>query len=205
MSLRLVALMLLLCAGCTITDARPVYHPVTSREDGRTLLVVGVDREFVNRPTVDRLARELAFALAQRGRGAVDGRTFLDATDAAGRPMPPPLRARLQQGIADADVVAWLTAETVQTLVFLEIQIFDQVWSQGGKRTRVGLAARGRELSNGQAAWNAYTTPEVEDEPGRGFQLASEAAVNALARVINGEPEPTSVPRMILPAFKLKW
>jgi hypothetical protein len=202
----LVALVLLLGAGCTMTDPRPVYHPATSTEDGRKMLVVGVDRDLVNRATVDGLARELAFALAQRGRSAVDVRTFLDATDAAGRPMPSPLRTRLQQGIADGDLVAWLTAESVRTLIFLEVQIFDQVWSQGGKRTRVGLAARGRDLSNGEAVWRAFTTPEVEDEPGRGFQLATEAALAALARVINGDPEPTSVPRLVLPIFnKMKW
>ena len=201
----LVALALLLGAGCTVTDPRPVYHPATTTEDGRRMLVVGVDREFVNRATVDGLARELAFALAQRGRSAVDIRSFLDATDGAGRPMPPLLRTRLTQGIADPDLVAWLTAESVRTLIFLEVQIFDQVWGQGGKRTRVGLAARGRDLSNGEAVWRAFTTPEVEDEPGRGFQLATEAALSALARVINGDPEPVSVPRLILPFSKMKW
>jgi len=201
----ILALMLVLAAGCTITDPRPVYHSGTSTQDGRTMLVVGVDREAVNRATVDGLARELAFALAQRGRSAVDVRTFLDATDAAGRPMPVPLRVRLQQGVADADVVGWLTAESVRTLVVLEVQIFDQVWAQGGKRTRVGLAARGRDLASGDSTWRAFTTPEVEDEPGRGFQLATEAAVSALARVINGEPEPSTVPRMILPVLKYKW
>ena len=200
-----LVLALVLAAGCTITDPRPVYQPTTSTQDGRTMLVVGVDREIVNRATVDGLARELAFALAHRGRSAIDVRTFLDTTDAAGRPMPLPLRVRLQQGVADADIVAWLTAETVRTLVFLEVQIFDQVWAQGGKRTRVGLAARGRDLGNGDATWRAFTTPEVEDEPGRGFQLATEAAVNSLARVINGEPEPSTVPRMILPVLKFKW
>jgi len=201
----LLALALVLGTGCTLTDPRPVYHPATSTEDGRKMLVVGVEREFVNRTTVDELARDLSFALAQRGRSANDLRTFLDVTDAAGRPMPLPLRVRLQQGVADPDVVAWLTAESVRTLIFLEVQIFDQVWSQAGKRTRVGLAVRGRDLSNGEAMWRAFSTPEVEDEPGRGFQLATEAAVGALARVINGDPEPVSVPRMLLPALKLRW
>jgi hypothetical protein len=169
------------------------------------MLVVGLERDLQNQPTVGGLARELAFALSQRGRSAVEVGSFLDATEAAGRPMPLPLRTRLTQGVADADIVGGRRAEHVRTLIFLEVQIFEQVWSTGGKRTRVGLAARGRDLANGEEAWRAFTTPEVEDEPGRGFQLATASALAALARVINGDPEPLAVPRMVLPIFKLRW
>ena len=200
-----VVVLALALAGCAVTDPRPVYHPSTSTEDGQRMLVVGVDRDLFNRPTVSNLARELAFALAQRGRSAVEGGNFLDAVEAAGRPMPQALRARLVQGVADPEIVEWLKTEKVRTLIFLEVQIFEQVWSTGGKRTRVGLAARGRDLWNGEETWRAFTTPEVEDEPGRGFQLATESALGALARVINGDPEPMAVPRMALPMFKLKW
>jgi len=195
----------LVLAGCAVTDPRPVYHAATSTESGQRMLVVGVERDLLNSSTVSGLARELAFALAQRGRSAVEGTVFVESTDAAGRPMPPPMRARLTQGVADREVVEWLKAENVRTLIFLEVQIFEQVWSTGGKRTRVGLAARGRDLWNGEETWRAFTTPEVEDEPGRGFQLATESALGALARLINGEPEPLAVPRMALPFFKLRW
>ncbi|OLB94031.1 MAG: hypothetical protein AUH30_18660 [Candidatus Rokubacteria bacterium 13_1_40CM_68_15] len=51
-----------------------------------------------------------------------------------------------------------------------------------GKRTRVGLTARGRTLDQGEETWRASTTPEVEDEPGQGFQIATEAALGPLVR-----------------------
>jgi len=51
-----------------------------------------------------------------------------------------------------------------------------------GKRTRVGLTARGRTLDQGEETWRAYTTPEVEDEPGQSFQIATEAALGPLVR-----------------------
>ena len=81
----LAALAIAVLAGCTVTDPRPVYHPATATEDGRRMLVVGVERDLQNQPTVGGLARELAFAPSQRGRSAVEVGSFLDATEAASR------------------------------------------------------------------------------------------------------------------------
>lgn len=186
----------LLTAGCSTTNPRPVYHPAASREIGDKLLVVPVEREVANRFAVEGYSRDLAFAFAQRGRTAFDLGSFLDREAAAGRPLPAHHEAMLRRGVVDPEAAAWLHADGVKTLIFFEVQIYEQVWSDLGKRTRVGFSARGRDLSNGEGMWRAFSTPDVVDEPGRGFQLATESAIAALARIISGESEPVEPPRI---------
>lgn len=199
------ALALLVLAGCSVTNPQPSYQTSTTALEGAPLLVVGVERDPQNQPIARALARELAFALAQHGRPALDLAQFLGDARVRGVTMPEPLRTRLSAGIADREVVGWLQAERVATLVFLEVPIFEQVWSARGKRTRVGLSARGRQLDDGEATWRAYATPEVEDEPGQGFQVAAEVALGALVQLILGKPVTprVEVPRM--PNFPLRW
>lgn len=192
-------------AGCALTDPQPVYHPAATRQTGERLLVVGLEREAANRPTVEALARELAFGLARRGRAAQDFATFAAGLELAGRPLPAALQERLQGGLVDGDVSGWLQAEGIRTLILLEVPLYEQVWGVSSKRTRVGLSARGRDLANGEAAWHAYTTPEVEDEPGLGFQHATAAALGALARAIVGEPQPAAVPAPVAPLLRGMW
>jgi hypothetical protein len=196
-----LAVVALLAAGCAATDARPAYYAETS-EGGPRVLVVGVGRQDVNLATVEEMAREFAFGLARRGRAAVDLSRWAADAQAAGRPLPGVLLDRLAGGTLDPEVAAGLRAEAIAQVVFLEVRIYDQVWGVTGKRTRVGIEARGSDLADREKTWYAYAAPEVEDEPGRGFQLGSETAVAALLRVINGEPEPVSWPRWALRFFR---
>jgi hypothetical protein len=187
-------------AGCTMTAPhRPVYHPEAVRASGELTLVVAAEADPANLPGAERLARGLAFGLAQRGWSAVDLPAFAQALETAGRPLPEPLRLRLRAGVVDPPAAAWLRGERVRYLVFLEVRVLEQVWTSNGKRSRAGLSARGRDLANGEQTWHAYATPEVEDEPGRGLTLAGEAALGALVRVISGEPEPLRIPKVTLP------
>ncbi len=205
---RLVLLAALLAAaGCAVTDPRPVYHTITSATDGMPTLVVGIEQDADNAYTVRTLAHELAFALAQRGRAALDLVAFAREAAFRGTPVPDAVLARLTAGVADEETLAWLRAGRVGALVFLEVGIYEQVWGATGKRTRVGLTARGRQLDGAEATWRAYTTPEVEDEPGQGFQVATEAALAALVRVITGEPEPLALPdpRQVAPHLRWRW
>jgi len=203
----LAALLALMAAGCAVTDPRPVYHTTTSATDGVRTVVVGIERDPDNVYVVRALAHELAFALGQRGRAAIGLDAFLHEAALRGALMPPPVLLRLVGGVADPEALAWLRAERVSALIFLEVAVYEQVWGVKGKRTRVGLTARGRQLEGGEETWRAYTTPEVEDEPGQGFQIATEAALGALARVIMGEPEPAVLPRpsTLLPNMRLRW
>ncbi|PYN97165.1 MAG: hypothetical protein DMD91_18735 [Candidatus Rokuibacteriota bacterium] len=203
----LVLGLIVLFGGCAIADPRPVYQTSTSASAGTMMLVVGVERDLDNAYTVRTLARELAFSLAHRGRSAIDLGTFLQQASLRGIVVPPIVVARLTGGGADGDIEAWLRAERITTIVFLDVAISEQVWGERGKRTRVGLTARGRTLDQGDETWRAYTTPDVEDEPGQGFQIATETALGALARVIVGEPEPAALPRpsTLLPNLRLRW
>ncbi len=193
-------LLVLLLPACAMIDPHPVYHATTAT-DTRPVLVVGVPRDEANVYTTTALARELAFALARRGRMALDLPEFLERSALLGAPVPPAIVARLGRGVADADTIAWLRAEGVTLLVFIDVPVYEQLWAGSGKRTRVAVAARGRPLDDSDAAWRAFTTPEVEDEPGRGVELATTAALSALARAISGEAEPTSP----FEGFRWKW
>jgi len=196
----------LLAAGCTFTEPRPVYHATIATGVGPRTLVVGVDGEGANRHVAEGLARELAFALSQRGRIAIDLGPFRDSIAALGRPLPDAMRDRLLTGVLDPPLVTLLHGEGVQTLIFVQVEIYDQVWGTGGKRTRVGLSARGHDFAHGEVTWRVYAAPDIDDEPGRGFQLATNAALGALVRAISREPEPVAVPTAIIPVLnKLKW
>lgn len=202
-----LALLALAVAGCAVADPRPVYQTATSATDGMPTLVVGVERDADNGYVVRALAHELAFALAQRGRPAIDLVAFAQDAQLRGVTVPPAMLARLAGGLADADALAWLRAERVSAVVFLEVAIYEQVWGVKGKRTRVGLTARGRKLDGAEETWRAFTTPEVEDEPGQGFQIATDTALSALIRVISGEAEPPLLPSptTLVPNLRLRW
>jgi hypothetical protein len=196
----------LFATGCTTTEPRPVYRATTVTGAGPHTLVVGVDGEGANRHVVDGLARQLAFALSQRGRIATDLTPFCDAIAALGRPLPDVLRDRLLTGVLDPSLVTAMRGEGVHTVIFVEVEIYDQVWGTGGKRTRVGLTARAHDFVHGESTWRVYAAPDADDEPGRGFQLATNAALGALVRAISREPEPAAVPTAIMPVLdKLKW
>ncbi len=203
-----LAALLVAVAGCAVTDPRPVYHTTTAASEGAATLVVGVERDADNGYVVRALARDMAFALAQRGRAAIDLVTFVDEARHRGIGLPPLTVAKLTAGVADEDVLGWLRGERLSAVILLEVGVFEQVWGVKGKRTRVGLTARGRVLGGGEETWRAFTTPEVEDEPGQGFQIASEAALGALVRVIMGEPElPATLSEATrgLPSLRLRW
>jgi hypothetical protein len=203
----LTALLSLALAGCAVTDPRPVYRTTTSATEGARTLVVGVERDADNGYVVRALAHELAFALGQRGRAAVGLGAFQHDAALRGAVMPPVLLARLTGGVADPEVLAWLRVESISAVIFLEVGVYEQAWGAKGKRTRVGLTARGLKLDGAEETWRAFTTPEVEDEPGQGFQIATDAALSALARVIMGEPEPVALPSpgSLLPSMRLRW
>jgi hypothetical protein len=201
----LTALLALAVAGCAVTDPRPVYRTTTSASEGARTLVVGVERDTENGYVVRALAHELAFALGQRGRAAVGLGAFQHDAALRGAVMPPVLVGRLTGGVADPEVLAWLRVESVSAVIFLEVGIYEQTWGLKGKRTRVGLTARGLKLDGVEETWRAFTTPEVEDEPGQGFQIATDAALAALARVIMGEPEPTALPSPSSLMPRLRW
>ena len=191
----------LLLRGYRSGDLSVVYP--LARGVGPMLSTLAAVALLGERPTAElvrALARELAVALAQRGRAAVDlGRFGAEAVH-RGRPIPPAMFARLSAGVADDDAVAWLRAEGIAALIFLEVELYEQVWASRGKRTRVGLAARGRDLE-AETAWRVYATPEVEDEPGRGFEQATAVALDALVRAIAGEAPHAPAPT----AWRWRW
>jgi hypothetical protein len=201
----LLLLMVALAAGCAVTEARPVYRAIRGAGDIPRVLVVGVDRSGANRAPVDALGREVAFALSQRGRPALDFPAFEAAVRAVGRPLPDAVVDRLLAGTDDATVDTYLQSEGLQTLVLVEIPIAEQVWSANGKRTRVSLTARGRDVATGEVIWRAYASPEVDHAPGVGFRLATDLAVGALIRAISGEPEPPAVPSLAPALNALQW
>lgn len=202
-------LAVLVLGGCALTNPRPVYRAGLVNA-GQQILVIGVE-PLANRYSADVLARQLAFALTLRGRNAVPLSAFIDAEDAAGRPLPEELRLKLQAGVVSPDTAAWLQAAQVKAVIFLETEIYDQIWGPQGKRTRVAMMARGHDLLVGEDLWRAFVTPEVDDEPGRGFQIATDAAVAGLARAISGEGEPfMRVPKIPdqeikIPAVQVRW
>jgi len=189
----------LLAAGCAVADPRPVVSPAPP-DDQRTV-VVPVERDPANWYQAQALAREFAFGLAQRRLPAMDLTQYVDWSEAVGRPLPAPLLARLAAGIADGEVSAWLRAERVRRVVFLEIQLFDQVWAPASKRTRLLVSARGRDLADPQRSWDAQVSPEVEEEAGRGSQLATATAVHGLLRALHGEAQPLPIPRLDVPTL----
>ena len=200
----------LLAPGCALTDPRPVIVAMAPAAARERTLVIGSDRDLANLPIVEELARRFAFGLAQRGRVVADLAAFVEATQAAGRVVPEPVRLRLQAGLVDPEGVAWLRAGEVRHVIVLEVKLYDQVWAPGGegKRTRVGLIARGRDLVRDDPAWYAHSTPEVQDEPGQGFQIGTEAALAALVRVVSGEAEPLLIPKIsipYMPPLKVPW
>lgn len=201
----LLLLVLTLAAGCAVSDARPVYRAIRGVGDIPRVLVVGVDRSGANRAPVEALAGEMAFALSQRGRPALDLSAFEAAVHAMGRPLPDAVADRLRAGTDDATVDTYLQSEGLRTLVLVEIPIAEQVWSANGKRTRVSLTARGREVATGEVVWRAYASPEVDQAPGVGFRLATELAVGALIRAITGEPEPSAGPSLAPALNGLQW
>ena len=192
----LLAALALAATGCALTsDPRPVSH--VQPAGGRTL-VVGVERDPANAQTVEDVSREFTFGLAQRGRPAVRLADLIDDTPAS-RAAAEPMAGKLRSGLVDEETAAWLRELEVRQLIFVEVKVYEQVWAADGKRTRVGLTARGHDLAGEAPGWNAYATPEVVDEPGRSFQLGTEAAVDALVRVVSGEPQPTRLPRLSVP------
>lgn len=205
-----LALAVLFLGGCALTTPRPVYRAGVVN-GGQRILVVGVEPLVANRYSADVLARELAFALTQRGRNAVSLSAFAESEEAAGRALPEDVRHKLEAGVVGPDTASWLQMVQVKAVIFLETQIYEQVWGAQGKRTRVAMMARGHDLLVGEDLWRAFVTPEVDDEPGRGFQIATDAAVAGLARAISGEGEPFhGVPKIPdqeikIPAVQIRW
>jgi hypothetical protein len=187
-----------------LTQPRPVQRPAPAvTAPGRTL-VVAVERDPANAGTVETLARQFAWGLERRGRSALDLPALLAMADAAGGPVPEALRGRLQAGLLDAGAGDWLRAAGIRHVVFLEVRLWEEGWVRDGKRARVALAAAGHDLADERRGWVAHAAPEVEEEPGRGFQVASEEALSALLRVIHGEGEPLRVPLIVIPEPPLK-
>src|SRR5262249_41071098 len=189
-----------LLSGCALTSsphpASRVESPVMASERA---VVVGLERDLANQQTVEDLSRAFAFGLTRRGRVTVPLSDLVEAAQTAGRPLPDAVQARLRGGLVDVDTASWLRAGRVPHGIFPEVGLYDEIWEPDGKRTRVGLLARGRDLAQPGSAWIAHSTPEVVDEHGRGFQLGTEVALASLLRKINGESEPVRLPRISVP------
>ena len=190
---------LVAAVGCAPVAERVKIPPPPRPTSGPQTLVVGVDQHSANRYPASVLARELAFALSQRGRTTTDLHAFAVTTAGLGRPLPDVYRDRLLTGVVDAELAAYLQSEGVQSLIVVETPIVDQLWTEGGKRTRVAMSARGHDLAGREPSWHASTAPEVGNEPGRGFPIAMELGLGALVRAINREPEPVLPPRLLGP------
>ena len=204
-----VAAGLLAAAGCAPIAERTTIPPPPRPSSGPQTLVVGVDKDSGNVYPASTLARELAFALSQRGRATTDFQAFTVVTAGLGRPVPDVYRDRLLAGVLDAELAVYLQSEGVQSLIMVEMPVVDQLWGSDGKRTRVAMSARGHDLAGRAPSWHASTAPEVGNEPGRGFQIAMEVGLGALVRAINREPEPALPPRLLAPLVPIietiKW
>lgn len=168
------------------------------------MLVGGVERDFDNADTARTLARELAFGLAQRGRSASDLSTFLRQASLRGVAVPPIVVARLTGGVADADIEAWLRAEGVATIVFLEVAIHEQVWAS---------AASARASASPRAAARSIRARRPGAPPRRPKSRTSRARASRSrrrrhwARWSGGEPEPAALPRpsSLIANLRLRW
>lgn len=185
-----LACLLGLASGCATVshDHRMLPPPPTT---GRTLVVgIGLDRE--NRSTVQALVRGVTRELDDRWGSVFEARAFLGQPPRSGSPIP----VERLEGVAAGAVLDRELAEAlnrdygIQTLVFLDVRVFEQDWGPETKRTRIKLAAWAVDLGQLRPIWRATSTPEVEGESGRSFQLASEAAIQGLVRAILGESRP---------------
>jgi len=187
------AFLVALTTGCATVGEKPAV--VVPPPAGRTLVVaVGLDAQ--NRSTVQALARDLAAELDDRWGSVFEANAFAKqaarygvpvAVDhleqvAAGTPLDPALVEHLKQ------------THRIQTVVFLDVRLFDQDWGQETKRTRIKLVAWALDLTRLAVLWRATSAPEVEGETGRSFQIASEIAIRELVRAIVGEPAATGPP-----------
>lgn len=184
----LSALLVGLTTGCaTVSHHHETLAPAPV---GRTL-VVGIGLDPQNRPTVQALARGVAREFDDRWGSVFEATAFASQAARSGVPLPV---ERLEQVAAGAPLDSWvidgLKTHGVQTLIFLDVRLFDQEWGQETKRTRIKLVAWALDLNRLQVTWRATSAPEVEGESGRSFQLASEAAIQGLVRAVLGEPPP---------------
>lgn len=185
-----LACLLGLASGCATVshDHRMLPPPPTT---GRTLVVgIGLDRE--NRSTVQALVRGVTRELDDRWGSVFEARALLGQPPRSGSPIP----VERLEGVAAGAVLDRELAEAlsrdygIQTLVFLDVRVFEQEWGSETKRTRIKLVAWAVDLGQLRPIWRATSAPEVEGESGRSFQLASEAAIQGLVRAILGESRP---------------
>lgn len=185
-----LACLLGLASGCATVshDHRMLPPPPTT---GRTLVVgIGLDRE--NRSTVQALVRGVTRELDDRWGSVFEARALLGQPPRSGSPIP----VERLEGVAAGAVLDRELAEAlsrdygIQTLVFLDVRVFEQEWGSETKRTRIKLVAWAVDLGQFRPIWRATSAPEVEGESGRSFQMASEAAIQGLMRAILGESRP---------------
>lgn len=185
-----LACLLGLASGCATVshDHRMLPPPPTT---GRTLVVgIGLDRE--NRSTVQALVRGVTRELDDRWGSVFEARALLGQPPRSGSPIP----VERLEGVAAGAVLDRELAEAlsrdygIQTLVFLDVRVFEQEWGSETKRTRIKLVAWAVDLGQLRPIWRATSAPEVEGESGRSFQMASEAAIQGLVRAILGESRP---------------
>lgn len=185
-----LACLLGLASGCATVshDHRMLPPPPTT---GRTLVVgIGLDRE--NRPTVQALVRAVTRELDDRWGSVFEARAFLGQPTRSGSPIPVERLEGVAAGaVLDRELAEALNREYgIQTLVFLDVRVFEQEWGPETKRTRIKLVAWAVDLGQLRPIWRATSAPEVEGESGRSFQMASEAAIQGLVRAILGESRP---------------
>ena len=184
-----LACLLGLASGCASVshDHRMLPPPPTT---GRTLVVgIGLDRE--NRSTVQALVRGVTRELDDRWGSVFEAGAFVSQAARSGSPIPVERLEAIAAGVLDQDLAEALRqGHGIQTLIFLDVRVFDQEWGPETKRTRIKLVAWAVDLGQLKVIWRATSAPEVDGESGRSFQLASESAIQGLVRAIFGEPQP---------------
>lgn len=187
-----VLFLLLLATGCTtVRHDEQMTTPPPNAPPGRSL-VVGLGLDTANRSTVEALARRLARALDDLWGSVFEARAFAEQIAPSGPSIPLDYLERVGAGAPlKPEVVEWLKqTHAIQSLIFLDVRLFDQEWGVQTKRTRIKLVAWALDLNQLAVTWRAMSAPEVEGESGRSFQLASEAAVQGLVRALKGEAPP---------------
>ncbi|MFQ5828956.1 MAG: hypothetical protein ACE5JD_07355 [Candidatus Methylomirabilia bacterium] len=187
-----IVFLLVFATGCaTVRHDERMAPRRPSSPTGRSL-VVGIGLDRANRPTVRALARGLARELDDLWGSVFEAGAFAEQTAQAGSPIPLDYLERVGAGAAlKPEVVEWLKrTHAIQSLIFLDVRLFDQEWGPYTRRTRIKLVAWALDLNQLAVTWRAISAPEVEGESGRSFQLASEAAVKGLVRALKGEAPP---------------
>ncbi len=171
----------IVAAGCATAQSRPSTPTIAKA------LVVPRVVDPQNRAIAERAAD--LFATAMRSAQPVVSAAELAQSAAVEgtASWTLPLLARIAEGgHPNAEEAAELVRTFMVTELFvLDVTTYDQVWGKYAKFTRVGIAVRAVDLPTGRTRY-AHRDTEVEDDRGRAFENATEAAVWDIARAFGG-------------------